>query len=359
MKYSNYYYHFVYSFLIMASPAKDEICLGDIYEEIWKDYEKLEESSENVSSENVQDIVKTAIDHCYKAIEKINQLELFSDNEDVEEVTTNELKYLLIPAFIGYFTNKDTSEDRELIVKKCLDFNKNFLILCRQYSLTTFICKDQDKDGKSAISLNSIDQLKSDSVTRQQKIDRYKNQKKLEKQLQSLYSEIKKSHVDEDTKREYFLKLIEKWISTSIENIESLEEEKEILNHIKKLKQSNPNGKELFEKNNNKKAKFQPFIITKDKMQKSVFGYGYPGVPTVSVDEFYDQRVRDGIFPSASNVTKVQPNEEEVEERREEETQEKEDKQDRDDEEAIMQARALDDYKDNHRRGWGNRHNRS
>lgn len=35
-------------------------------------------------------------------------------------------------------------------------------------------------------------------------------------------------------------------------------------------------------------------IITKDEVQKHVFGYGYPSLPRMSVQEFYDSRVQDG-----------------------------------------------------------------
>lgn len=34
-------------------------------------------------------------------------------------------------------------------------------------------------------------------------------------------------------------------------------------------------------------------------MQKQVYGLGYPGVPTYTVDEFYEQRVEQGLFPPA------------------------------------------------------------
>jgi len=40
------------------------------------------------------------------------------------------------------------------------------------------------------------------------------------------------------------------------------------------------------------------FIITKNDLQKAVFGLGYPSIPTVTVDEFYKQRVKEGTFPS-------------------------------------------------------------
>lgn len=38
---------------------------------------------------------------------------------------------------------------------------------------------------------------------------------------------------------------------------------------------------------------------------------------------------------------------------------EKEERVERDDSEFLARARAMDDYKDTHRRGWGNRANRS
>ena len=47
-----------------------------------------------------------------------------------------------------------------------------------------------------------------------------------------------------------------------------------------------------------KKARpFKPIIITKDKLQKEVYGLGYPSIPVLSVEEFYDQRVKEGWFP--------------------------------------------------------------
>lgn len=41
------------------------------------------------------------------------------------------------------------------------------------------------------------------------------------------------------------------------------------------------------------------------------------------------------------------------------EASEKEEKIERDDSDFLAQARAMDEYKDTHRRGWGNRANRS
>lgn len=41
---------------------------------------------------------------------------------------------------------------------------------------------------------------------------------------------------------------------------------------------------------------FTPFIITKDMISKKVYGAGYPSRPVLTVEEFYEERVRDGIW---------------------------------------------------------------
>lgn len=84
----------------------------------------------------------------------------------------------------------------------------------------------------------------------------------------------------------------------------------------------------------------------------------------MSVDEFYQQRVDEGIFPDAQKMAKINqekaiaaardPNEQEDEEKAAEELQ-----QEADDPEYLARRRRMDEYKDVVRRGDGNRHNRS
>lgn len=39
---------------------------------------------------------------------------------------------------------------------------------------------------------------------------------------------------------------------------------------------------------------FKPFIITKNELQKQVFGLGYPSRPTVTIEEFVNQKIDEG-----------------------------------------------------------------
>ena len=106
--------------------------------------------------------------------------------------------------------------------------------------------------------------------------------------------------------------------------------------------------------------KLQPIIITKDKMQKEVYGLGYPSLPILSVDEFYEKRIEEGWWkpPSSGGALQDRANDPELEARMlEKEERENDEKEDRDDEEAREKALYMDEYKDDHRRGEGNRHN--
>lgn len=106
----------------------------------------------------------------------------------------------------------------------------------------------------------------------------------------------------------------------------------------------------------------KPIIITRDAAQKAVYGAGYPSLPTMTVAEFYEERVASGIFPDASkqqdNSLQSQYNRNEAE-TDEKEKEEKDALEDQDDETLLQRNRAMDDWKDEHRRGEGNRYNRS
>ena len=70
---------------------------------------------------------------------------------------------------------------------------------------------------------------------------------------------------------------------------------------LMQLKKQEALGKSEDEHEREKRPKFtprrplMPVIITKDEVQKKVFGAGYPSLPTMTVQEFYEQRIHDGM----------------------------------------------------------------
>lgn len=288
---------------------------------------------------------------------------MFSKNESHEEISTNDLKFLLLPFFLAQTTLKICTLDRKNVVDVAKIYYEDFLKRCEEYGLcersTTAASKATD-----IIVRDEMARLNQMAQQRNQKLQKYQQKKELNDQIKQLKVAMEREETDEEVKRNFYLKLIKSCIWESQDEIVSLEQEHEILKHIEGLKEHDPEFRERHAATAKRPppTPLKPIIITKDEMQKAIYGLGYPSLPTYTVQEFYDQRVADGIFPSDEQVKKnsLQARvevDQEAEQAREDE--EKEIKEENDDPERLQQARNLDEYKDDHRRGYGNRHNRS
>ncbi|NWH94023.1 IGBP1 protein, partial [Aegithalos caudatus] len=186
---------------------------------------------------------------------------------------------------------------------------------------------------------------------------RYKQKKELENKLASMSSSVESGTADEDQIREFYILQIQKWIGTSLEEIESIDQELVILRSRDATRQApeGPHGP-----SRPARTLVKPFILTRDAAQARVFGAGYPGLPTMTVDDWYEQRQRQGIVSqqgfgepgsSPSSSLPAGASDEELQK------QQRETEEEEDDEEALQKARDWDDWKDTHPRGYGNRHN--
>lgn len=130
----------------------------------------------------------------------------------------------------------------------------------------------------------------------------------------------------------------------------------------------------------------QPIIITRDAVQKQVFGMGYPSLPVMSIEEFYDERARNGWYNTEKPKTfslmdsatlshedvqvsffvlhinetciKLSNSPFPFQNKEDQEGFDKDEKEDRHDEAELARKRAWDEFTDEHKRGEGNRHNK-
>lgn len=144
--------------------------------------------------------------------------------------------------------------------------------------------------NQQMISMNIQSQVNS----RNTKIQRYKEQKELEKKLDVLQKNLENPNIDDEAKRDYFVTLIKVFANQAFDELGSLAAERPILEHMKAIGQDPEKSKREHSKQKIPSAKLQPIIITRDVMQKKVYGAGYPSLPVLTVQEFYDQKVRDG-----------------------------------------------------------------
>lgn len=298
---------------------------------------------------------------------------MFSSNESFEEIPTENLRYLLLPFYLGQMTQRLCNVDREQVVEVAEVYFKDFLSRCENYRL--YEKADTDSDASRELSTlfpqaqsAQLQELNRMGRERNEKIRKYQEKKELENTIEQLRKLLEQQGeaVDDETKRDFYLKLLKSSIATAQEELESIAREREVLAFMKQRQDQDGGGTEPAPP----KQKFhsiplKPIIITRDAVQKAVYGKGYPSLPTMTVAEFYEQRVAEGIFPDPEKMKEVNKNslmnkvfqDNAAEQDKEDEANEKLEEQD--DEEYLARQRAKDEFKDEHRRGEGNRYNRS
>ncbi|XP_071787868.1 immunoglobulin-binding protein 1-like [Asterias amurensis] len=341
----------------MAEKADDGAPkLSVIFEDSWRCQQQLQDSENPTNSKTYQDALNECINKLETATLMVSQLSLFSSNEDLDEIPTTDIRYLLLPALLGSLSLQLVKEDRLAVVERGKTYYKDFLGRCRQYGVTQEEVPEDTEPRVQQPSRGPPD-LRAMQANREDKIRRYKQSKETEEKLKALgaWSEIRQR--PEDVQREYYILCLKKWVNTAMEELAGIQQEIQILQHMASMKARQKEGASAEPEPPRGKPKqpMKPFILTRDAIQAQVFGAGYPSVPTMTLEEFYQKEIAEGkILPNSTNPTPVSEREEA--ERKE---QEKEEAIDNDDPEALTKAREWDDWKDTHKRGCGNRENRS
>ncbi|UXI17689.1 Rho GTPase-activating protein [Sarcoptes scabiei] len=322
----------------------------------------------NISSNEpeFQEKVKDAIGELEQLTKNINSLELFSLNESIEELSTNNLKFLLIPAILADFTMKIHQSDRVKVLEKAEVYYYDFLSRLKSYQLCSIDLEMKKDNHNLETNANKnrteIDSLIQSANDRKSKIDRYMKTKTLEKEIEKLKVMLKGQqkktlNVDDEIERDFYLKLIDLWKEKTLDELDSIQQELPMARmHAAMGKLSSTQDRP----SKPSKSTFNPMIITKNDLQKQVYGAGYPSIPTVSIEEFVKQKMDEGSLQTNSKsnslydwaMNPLKKNQEE-----EEEIVRKEKLIEKDDPEELDRLRKQDEWKDEHKYGEGNRYN--
>lgn len=369
--------------VIEDTQANSNQSLRVIFSKGWEEFEELEETSLPFNSAEYQRKVKETMKIFEEATTVVNQIGLFSPNELIDEVSTDSLQYLMLPFFLGKTALKLQHESRGEVLQIAEVYFKDFLQRCQEYEL----CEEHKKNAVCTEGGNTdeLAQLMRAAHARNDKIAQFRKKKELDEFVKKMKIAVRNKSVDDEVRREFFLKLLNKSIIDVNEELDSIQLEKQMVQMRTMHDSAGTKPNDYFDNakatstseapghshqhhhrlpQQPKKKPMQPFIITRNSAQKAVFGAGYPSLPVMTVDEFYDQRVREGVFPDEEKVAKMNreqalaaaqdPNEKEDQEKAVEEIQ-----IENDDPEYLGRMRRMDEYKDVVRRGDGNRYNRS
>lgn len=100
------------------------------------------------------------------------------------------------------------------------------------------------------------------AAQRRAKIEQYRQRKELEARLSDVRKVIDGGQADEEVTRDFYLLNIRRWVTVCLEEIESINQEMEILQKMVVLKQS-----ETRQPTRPVRPPMKPFILTKDAVQ--------------------------------------------------------------------------------------------
>ncbi|KAK4328907.1 hypothetical protein Pmani_000716 [Petrolisthes manimaculis] len=349
--------------------------LSTLFDKYFKIYEDVENSVTPINSDQLQSQVKESIAGLVKATVLVSELSVFSSNESVEELPTSSLKFLLLPVLLGSLTLKRTDIQRSQALRLAQVYFRDFVRRCQEYQITQdqLPVEEEEEEEKEEErkagrrkakpspmkkGMPTPEELQTMARQREEKIKRFRERKAIGERLVELKKSLDNPSHDEDTLRTFHLTTIQKFVCQSLEEVESIMMEEKMLTEMEKMRVDGklptpPSVPPAV-------TPLRPILLTRDKIQKNTFGLGYPSLPSMTVEEFYDQRVREGWFPDPARSQnclqdRVALDPEDDKEAEEEEEQEEE----RDDPERLKRDRERDEWRDNHRRGWGNTYNRS
>uniref|UniRef100_A0A914LSN6 TAP42-like protein n=1 Tax=Meloidogyne incognita TaxID=6306 RepID=A0A914LSN6_MELIC len=292
-------------------------------------------------SQQRNDKLKNCIERLQLVSRTVESLSLFSTNDQVEELPTTSLRYLLVPAYFAYVLQEINVEigKRPVYLKSAKASYREFLQNLLTYGLINFklpwINGDEDTT-KIELKKESFEDL---SAKRQQKISRLRQMEQLENTLEKLRIEERRDD-DDAAKREVIFVLLRLWSIRAVKELDTIDDELRLLEQASSCvaEESTSNMSHV-----EQTAKFTPFILTRTEQQKKVFGLGYPSIPTVSVDEWFDEMKKTGGFGNiGSNKRQI------IQSHNDEHS-------DEDDDETKRQSKIrMDEWKDINPRGWGN-----
>ncbi|KAH9325988.1 hypothetical protein KI387_006166, partial [Taxus chinensis] len=122
------------------------------------------------------DNLKRACELLHQCELMIDRLGLFSPNEGKEDISTADLKYLLVPFYLGELTEKILDSNRLKIVKTSQFHLKEFVSICEKLELVP-------KEELEALVQDGTDMPEA---RRAKKVTRFKRQKAAESKLQDI-----------------------------------------------------------------------------------------------------------------------------------------------------------------------------
>ncbi|EXJ84389.1 hypothetical protein A1O3_05056 [Capronia epimyces CBS 606.96] len=317
--------------------------------------------------------LQSIIDNLQQCRQLIRKLALFSANEELEDISTQDLQYLTVDYLLADMKVRAYGTDRESSLREASELFESYLTRLDHYGLLEPSDRQLYEQFLEQRASFRIVPSNNPEEKRKIKVARFQSERSLKQKLEYLRNESRKLNVDDEIIRKLYLAEIELFVNNTFSSLDMITQESEILSQMRQAEPSrreppqdhrapvrsddhldrldgqvtmsglgrrggpllDPKGKPL-----------QPFTLTdkRTQLQQGVFRPGH-NLPTMSIDEYLEEeRRRGGIVDGGGNANAPQP------------------EPDEDDMEqadaATMKAREWDNFVEANPKGAGNTINR-
>lgn len=349
-----------------------------------KQFQVVVKRAENFSSESKPVPGESTFDSILKQLKdiqaKVKELQLFSSNESLDEVTTADIKYLAIYYYLASFIEQHGTFGVNGVPNKRVRFgmlteaNQLYLQFLQKLDDYGLLDKKQSKimdTMKDSMhpQLSEI-QVRDPTLRRASKIANYKHEKEFQKALNVLNDKEALESMDDENLRNIMIDQLKFDALKSFESLESNLMELQLLKNYIKQEIMSSGGEDnirpkygesndrSFDKgftdrleNLNKPVLskngriLRPFTIVpshekRDQLRQKVQGTGQE-LPTMTVEDFVNHELKNGGMVAKSNKNEAN------------DATQNEDDYEAQDKETYRQ-REFDDFKDYHTKGSGN-----
>ncbi|TKX27680.1 hypothetical protein C1H76_0106 [Elsinoe australis] len=322
------------------------------------------------NSEEYQDILNSAIAEYQRCLDTADQVSLFSSNETLDDVSSNDIQYFLLRYNLADLTLKRIGGDRKAILKHAQASICAFLKQLDSYDMLSksdALLLERLLESPDTFSIVSSS---DPSAKRETKIRRFKEEKELKQRLDFLQTKSAASQ-DDELSRTLYLQQVNFAVHQAFQTLESIVQELHILslmpsapppstdtnaNDARDRARQGDGYSERLDSQlsaglrgpllDSKGRPMRPFTLLgkRQEFQQGVFRPDH-SLPTMSIDEYLEEeRRRGGIIEGGGPQSGLQPEPDE-------DDLEKADAE-------TMKARAWDDFKDDNPKGAGNTLNR-
>lgn len=199
-------------------------------------YDKYINNSDDISDDELIKVI-AVVKECVMRIEDSN---LVSKNEEIDDITTSTLPYLCITYYLGkILCLMKNLRERQTYLIDAITYFKRYIKLCHDLHIVhdnvLFECKVYDNDHSDG------DSSSSSAIARERKIAKYRKEKEMKEKIKLLKDVIAKaqmddSDLDEET-RSLLLLQMQSYVYDSINEISIYTTEVKLLDHMSELRE--------------------------------------------------------------------------------------------------------------------------